>query len=177
MGTPNTMHASLLFLSLSLLFCFGLSLPSQQSPLLEPEILLLEELVVPAKKSHCPLCVNFMDEFIEQLINIIANGGVIGGCADLCGKLKGGKTEKAVCDILCDIVGIKEFIKLIDEVDPDPIWICEQLGSCDYRDNASASVQSVVVSPNQGPQGSTFVVKGTYSVSAEIGTGEVVVSI
>jgi len=46
-----------------------------------------------------------------------AEGGVIGGCADLCNALAS-KTSPAigtVCNILCDIVGVEEFIKIIQK--------------------------------------------------------------
>jgi len=47
----------------------------------------------------------------------ISEGGVVGGCADLCGLLAA-KTSPAigtVCNILCDVVGVEEFIKVIQK--------------------------------------------------------------
>ncbi len=46
------------------------------------------------------------------------DAGVVGACGDLCGALANKVNNKVVgevCDILCDVVGIKEFIKLIEE--------------------------------------------------------------
>jgi len=42
---------------------------------------------------------------------------VVDGCGDLCGALaeKTNKITGEVCDILCTVVGIKEFIKIIEE--------------------------------------------------------------
>lgn len=40
------------------------------------------------------------------------DGGVIGGCADLCAFL-GNPVEAGVCDLVCDVFGIEEFIKLV----------------------------------------------------------------
>ena len=37
----------------------------------------------------CPLCINLLDQTINQLVNIILNAGVIGGCGDLCNYLSG----------------------------------------------------------------------------------------
>ena len=34
--------------------------------------------------------------------------------------------EDTVCDLLCDYVGITEFIKIIQEADPDPVYICQK---------------------------------------------------
>ena len=45
-------------------------------------------------------------------------GGVVGTCGVLCNALAqktGSQALGAVCDILCDIAGIKEFIKLIEK--------------------------------------------------------------
>ena len=44
--------------------------------------------------------------------------GVVGGCADLCGILEektGSKIAGLACNLLCDFVGIKEFINIIEE--------------------------------------------------------------
>ncbi len=43
---------------------------------------------------------------------------MIGGCSELCGILADKTNSKLageVCDVLCAIVGIKEFIKIINE--------------------------------------------------------------
>ena len=53
-----------------------------------------------------------MTETIDQLLNAIANGGVIGGCTELCENLNG-RIEEEVCNVLCDIIGIEAFIKLV----------------------------------------------------------------
>lgn len=47
----------------------------------------------------------------------ISEGGVVGGCADLCSALAS-KTSPAigtVCNILCDIAGIEEFIRIVQK--------------------------------------------------------------
>jgi len=43
--------------------------------------------------------------------------GVVGGCGDLCGALaeKTNKITGEICDVLCVLVGIREFIKIINE--------------------------------------------------------------
>ena len=43
---------------------------------------------------------------------------MVGGCADLCGVLAdktGSKLAGEVCEVLCVIVGIKEFVKIVEE--------------------------------------------------------------
>jgi hypothetical protein len=54
------------------------------------------------------------NQSINQLY--ILEGGVVGTCGVLCHALAqktGSQALGAVCDILCDVVGIKEFIKLV----------------------------------------------------------------
>ena len=47
-----------------------------------------------------------------------ADAGVVGGCADLCGILANKTNSQAAgiaCNLLCDVVGIKEFINIIEK--------------------------------------------------------------
>ena len=47
-----------------------------------------------------------------------ADVGVVGSCGDLCGILAQDTNSQVVgtvCDLLCSIVGVKEFIQLIDK--------------------------------------------------------------
>ena len=46
------------------------------------------------------------------------DAGVVGGCSELCSILANDVNSKVageVCDILCSIVGVKEFINIIDK--------------------------------------------------------------
>jgi len=112
-----------------------------------------------------------MDQAIDQLLNIIANAGVLGGCSDLCSYLPT-QLEAVVCNLLCDAVGSETFIDLVQDVDPDPIWLCEEVDVCPINDNASAIFNTVAVSPTSGPQGTNFNVAIAYTVTNWIGTGE-----
>eukprot|EP00163_Fabomonas_tropica_P002916 TRINITY_DN1237_c0_g1_i1.p1 TRINITY_DN1237_c0_g1~~TRINITY_DN1237_c0_g1_i1.p1 ORF type:complete len:267 (+),score=77.61 TRINITY_DN1237_c0_g1_i1:199-999(+) len=123
----------------------------------------------------CPLCVQFMGEALQGLIQIILNGGVLGSCSALCGQLPS-KVEATVCNLLCDYVGITEFIKLLNDVDPDPIFICESIRVCSVCKGA-AKVDSVQVAPASGPQGSTFDIEVAFTVENKTCTGEIAVSI
>merc|ERR1711916_216484 len=60
----------------------------------------------------CATCVNFVEQALHELIEIIINGGVLGGCGDLCSKLSN-HLEATICDLVCDVVGIEAFIKLL----------------------------------------------------------------
>ena len=48
---------------------------------------------------------------------VLIDSGIVGGCGDLCGELAK-YTDNLVgdiCDILCVVVGIDEFIKIIEK--------------------------------------------------------------
>ena len=43
--------------------------------------------------------------------------GVVGGCGEICGLLEqktGSKALGVACNLLCDIVGVEEFVKIIN---------------------------------------------------------------
>jgi len=129
-----------------------------------------DRLAATGKVDFCNLCVSVMGEIINELLNIILNIGVIGGCADLCNYLPD-KVEKAACDLICDYIGIEEFIKLITDADPDPIWICEEGGICPHNDNGSALANGAWVVPASGPAGSTFDIYFNYTVTSFTSSG------
>ena len=124
----------------------------------------------------CPTCVSFVSDALNDLIEIIVNGGVLGSCSALCGQLSS-SVEGEVCDLLCSVVGIDAFVKLLDDADPDPIWICEELTVCPVNDNANATINQFTVSPQSGPQGTTFSFDFVFTVGNEIATGEIAIAI
>jgi hypothetical protein len=81
----------------------------------------------------CPTCINVAEESINILLNLILDTGIIGSCQTLCQALAQ-KTGKeiigVICNLACDVVGIEEFIKLIERADLDPIYYCELAKFC-----------------------------------------------
>jgi len=122
------------------------------------------------KINFCDLCVNVMGEIINELLNIILNIGVIGSCEELCGYLPD-KYEKDACDLICDYIGIVEFIKLVEAEDPDPIWICEEGNICYHNTNGSALANRAFVEPQQGPAGTKFDISFNYTVVSYTSSG------
>ena len=59
-----------------------------------------------------------------KLLSNVLDAGVVGGCADVCGILEN-KTHSEIagvaCNLLCDYVGIKTFIDLIEK------WVVQDL--------------------------------------------------
>jgi len=119
----------------------------------------------------CPTCVSFMGEALLELINIVANLGVIASCSELCNYLDS-SVEVAVCDTLCSAVGITGFIALINQIknEPDPIYICKELEACQSR-VGKVDFNSFAVTPHSGSPDAKFVAVGQYTVVQETGTG------
>lgn len=123
----------------------------------------------------CSTCVSFSGQAIGQLLNIILNVGVIGSCGELCTLLSQkipGQLLNAVCNILCDIAGVEEFVKLVEKADLDPIYLCELLKTCPVKDDGDAKITSFAVTPKSGPKGE-FVIGFVYMSNNGTGTGEI----
>merc|ERR1712093_883213 len=166
--SPHSIHNMRSVLALFALL--ALAAVAQASLVPSSPVLTSKTLLRPAADpEYCPTCVSFMDQSIDQLLNIIANGGVLGGCNTLCSYLNQ-QLEEVVCNLLCDYVGIQAFIKLVDTIDPDSIYICEELSVCPISRNASASFKQLSVNPSRGSQGTTFVVLPPDGFAIEGGT-------
>merc|ERR1711916_203716 len=130
--------------------------------------------IAPESEFECKVCLSFMDDALNDLIQIIANVGIGGGCSKVCGLLPS-KTLAEVCDIVCEIAGIEEFGKLLQEADPDPIYLCEKVNLCAHSTTAAANITDLTISPTSGTQGTKFSITPAYTVTNEIATGELVV--
>jgi hypothetical protein len=155
---------------------------SMAGSLSRPTITTLDDAKEPKAKQvgidFCPICVQFADETIDDLLNIILNAGVVGGCGDLCAMLaKEIKTDTEiidlVCNLLCDYVGIREFINIIEKADLDPIYYCELLKQCPIDDNGDAHIVSFKVIPDDVVHGSMFNIELLFDTEKGTGTGEI----
>ncbi|KAI8505679.1 hypothetical protein Bbelb_168680 [Branchiostoma belcheri] len=105
--------------------------------------------------------------------------GVVGTCGELCQALAdktGSQALGVACNLLCDIEGVQEFIKLIEKADLDPIYYCELLKQCTIKDDGDAKITTLSVNPKSGPQG-TFIIDVEYVSKNGTGTGEMVIDI
>jgi len=128
----------------------------------------------------CPTCINVAEQSINILLNLILDSGIIGTCGTLCQALAdktGSQLLGTICDLVCDVVGIEEFIKLLDNADLDPIWYCEIAKLCPVNDHGDAKITQFSILPASGPQGTTFAIDFTYVSLNGTGTGEIVVDI
>ena len=81
----------------------------------------------------CPDCINTFDYLIDTILNIILQVGVVDSCGELCDLVTnktGSELLGFMCTLGCDFLGIKEFIKLVEDADPDPIYYCETINLC-----------------------------------------------
>lgn len=125
----------------------------------------------------CPTCVSLLSQTINQLLNIILNSTVIGGCSDLCGQLSN-QLEQAACTLVCADVGIKGFIWAVDKADLDPVYMCELVSICPHSDTPGvANIAKIATSPPSGPQGTTFEIAVGFHVANQTNTGEIFVGI
>lgn len=115
------------------------------------------------------------------MLNIILNVGVIGSCGALCSYLSPyGQLAVAACNLICDGVGIKEFISLIEKADLDPIWLCQEVKACpvhDCTEPVCARFGTTTVTPKQGPKGTVFNILTEVQILNKTGTGEVLIAI
>lgn len=132
--------------------------------------------LVAANGAGCGFCVQAMGQIINQLLNYILNVGVVGSCAALCGQLPA-KLEQTACNLLCDVVGIEGFVKAIQKADLDPIYYCQIVDVCEAKDCPSSnpdcvSVDKVELSPTSGGLDAQFTATASYTVTDEVGAGE-----
>ena len=125
----------------------------------------------------CNLCVQFSGQAINQLLDIILNAGVVGGCTELCSLIPAGQIVDLACSLLCDYIGVKEFIKAIENADPDPIYFCELIKTCKVFDGGDANITEFTITPKKGPQGTKFQCALQFVTENGTGTGELSVNI
>jgi hypothetical protein len=123
----------------------------------------------------CGTCVDLMMHSMNTLIEIIVNGGVIGSCDVLCGRLER-PWEQVACTLACAGVGIEAFIEYLNTHDDDPIFLCTDLlvcprNHCNSTTGACISIDRAYVDPTTGPVRTTFKVSADITVKQKTGTG------
>lgn len=123
----------------------------------------------------CNVCIQFYGEAINIILNIILQG-VVNDCSKLCAAVAqktGSQTLGAICNLLCDIVGIEDFIKFLENADFDAIYFCELLHTCPVNDHGDAKITILSITPPTGPQGTEFKIALDFKTVNGTGTGEV----
>lgn len=120
----------------------------------------------------CSPCVSLGEQALQILLNYAVNAGVVGSCSKLCSNLKS-KGAQTACNVVCDLVGIKEFVKALNHTDLDPIYFCEIVHACDAApDNAAMELVHVSAQPQTIAKGGTVQLLVQLNVSHASGVGE-----
>jgi hypothetical protein len=80
------------------------------------------------------------------------------------------------CNVACDYVGIRVFVKLVEEADLDPIFLCESLHLCPVHDCKApvcVSFNSTHCVPPKAKLETLINVVSTLQVYNETGVGEI----
>ncbi|XP_071080640.1 countin-3-like [Haliotis cracherodii] len=127
----------------------------------------------------CPTCVSFTEETIDIMMDILLNIGILDSCGVLCSIVEqktGSQAIGAVCNILCDVVGIDDFVKFITKADLDPIYFCELTKMCPIFDQGDATLTELNILPLKGPPGDRTI-SFTYNSTNGTGTGQININI
>jgi len=119
----------------------------------------------------CSPCIQLSGQALSTLLNYILNAGVAGTCGKVCSNLKS-KREQEACDVICEVVGFKAFIKALNHTDLDPLYFCEEVHACPMApDNASATIGAVIAQPSSIAKGDTIELVVEVDVKVPSGLG------
>jgi len=62
----------------------------------------------------CLYCVEFLEESLETLIELIVDTGLVRGCSSVCSQMDQ-KLEQVACTLFCDFIGVAEFVQIIEQ--------------------------------------------------------------
>jgi len=130
----------------------------------------------PVKLNMCPICISLMTDAMNELVQIAANGGVVGGCSALCGQLKN-SLEADACGLVCDYVGITAFSDALNYIDPDPVFTCMLMDVCAKTNDASAELLEMKLDPATGPVGTHFDLTVEWNTTSALATGQLELAI
>jgi len=124
----------------------------------------------------CNICVQFMEQTINELLQIILEGGILGGCVVVCAALPN-QYEVLICNLLCDAVGVEAFGALIQDTDPDPVWICMEVDACASTLTAAATITANVVQPPVAKRNQEVQFGVAYTIINQTGTSDLAIVI
>lgn len=145
----------------------------------DPKIELSKEPEEPKAPSSalCSPCVQLDGQALNILLNELLNVGVVGSCGKLCSHLKT-KGAQTACSLVCDVVGLKAFVKALNNTDLDPIYFCELIHACKAGpDDAHVDLLSVQLNPESFAKKDTLpgsggiTVEGVLAVNVTKATG------
>jgi len=124
----------------------------------------------------CPFCFDFTTDAEDEIITGIINGGIIGGCGDLCGYVTNPYLGEA-CYLVCTIVGIEAFVEAFNITDPDPIYICQLMDLCPVVTGGAVQSTKASAIPSSVSSGGNVNITYYYQVTSPTGPGLLTISI
>ena len=121
----------------------------------------------------CTACENFATQMVGNLEKILLETVVGGTCTALCSLLPEGMQ---LCMLGCQILGFKEFIGLIQELNgyTDPVYFCKRLRLCHTTDNGSITDGSITVPGQPLKIGDQWELDIKLDIAQPLGAGELI---
>lgn len=125
----------------------------------------------------CSPCLQLGEQGLNILLNYILNAGVVGGCSKLCSNLKS-QGEQTVCELACAVIGIKAFVKVLNNTDLDVFYFCEEVQACPKPpDDAAIQLVGAMAQPAAVVKGSDVTLAVALKVINASGLGEFQISV
>lgn len=113
-----------------------------------------------------------MIEAVNFYLNEWLQEGLPNDCSILCAKVD--PQHNNTCNMMCDLYGVYEFIKLISQVDIDVIYLCQLKKQCPVipcKEKTCAHISQITLQPAQPKRGDSLTVTGYYTVTGDAGAG------
>lgn len=62
----------------------------------------------------CLYCVDFLEETLDTLMEVLVDAGMIHGCNSICSQMDL-QFEKAVCTVFCNVISVAEFVQIVEQ--------------------------------------------------------------
>lgn len=85
--------------------------------------------------------------------------------------------EEIACKLLCDYIGVDNFLDLLSYEDPDSIYLCQLSDICPVINGGQVTALSITVSPSSGPLGTIFNFNFIFQVLNFTGPGYITIFI
>lgn len=164
------MHLRASIIAISIAVCAG----AKSGPF---EVTVPPQMRNATNSATCNPCIQLGSQGLNILLNYILNAGVVGGCGKLCSSLPK-KDERLACDVVCGAVGIKAFMKALNNTDLDPFYFCEVVHACTAGpDDANVQLVSVELDPatiskaDLEPSSGGVQLQGTLTINVTKGSG------
>lgn len=119
----------------------------------------------------CLDCVAFMQNNLQNLVNIVTKIGVADTCAKICNQLNS-TVDQGICNAMCTTIGVQRFWQLFVSAGINPIYACEMLDACTAGTSPAVTFTNSAVTPTSGAPGTVFEFKVSFTVVNETGVGE-----